>query len=241
MGLLTGLDLIFFVVVIISALMAYFHGLTYEFFSMLSWIGASFMTIYALDTVNPLVAEMMNSKEGWLSSTISAGAIFMASFVLFSLMAQKLSKTVSASDYKAIDSSLGVVFGLLRGLFLMGSFYLVYVWSNPGTENRGAWVERTRMIGVIRVSAKAVKSLLPQKYNKIFGEEFFSEEKDSAETAMAYEKLVKPEVKTEKQVPKETVEKPKGYKESERRELEKQILMTLDEAPEAAPQVQPEN
>lgn len=223
MQLLTGLDLIFFVVVILSSLMAYFHGLTYEFFSVLAWIGASFATLYGLDYAQPLVIDMIGGSKGWLSATIAAAVIFVVSFILLSVISHSMSKVVKGSDFKAIDRSLGVLFGILRGLLLMGVFYLIYIWTYPKTEDQAPWIKKTRMLGVIKLSAKVVRDVLPNRFAKEFKDELFLDEKTDA-----YQKLVKPDAKaTTKEVKNDG---PHGYKESERRELEKQILMTMGEA-----------
>ena len=218
MQLLTGIDLIFFVVVILSSLMAYFHGLTYEFFSVVAWVGASFAALYGLEYIQPYVAELVGGSQNWVSATITAGIIFAVSFVILSLCSHHFSRMVKASDFKTADKSLGVIFGILRGLVLMGIFFLIYIWINPTEAEQGDLLKKTRMLPVIKISARVVKDLLPEKMRVIFKNDIF-EDDDAAD---AYKKLSRPTAKKEPAKD----QKPHGYSETVSRDLEKLIHMS---------------
>jgi len=197
--------------------MAYFHGLTYEFFSVLAWVGASFAALYGLEYAQPLIAELVGAQKNWVSATIAAALIFVVSFVLLSVISHSSSKIVKSSDFKTADKSLGVIFGILRGLMVVGTIFLVYVWANPDKESREETFKKVRMKPLIKFSAKVIKDVLPEKIGKMFSEDIFKNEDADA----AFKALNRPEAKKKDPEPKK--EEPHGYKESEKRDLEKLI------------------
>ncbi len=152
-------DIIVVAVLLISGLLAFFRGLVHEVLSVSAWIGAGFATLYGYPLLTPYVMQVISSQ---LVAQIVAGVVvFIAVLILISLLSHAISKRVKESALGALDRSLGFVFGLLRGAFLICLCWLLLSWVLPG-EDRPAWLQDAKSRPVIETGAELLEALVPE-------------------------------------------------------------------------------
>jgi membrane protein required for colicin V production len=129
------IDAIVIGAIALSALVAFLRGFVREMLTMGSWIGAALVTIYGF----PLAQAKF---EHWISSKLGADitgvvALFLGSLIVFSILSHMVARLVRGSALTAVDRSLGLLFGLLRGVIIVSLAYMLVIWLDPNLV-RGA-------------------------------------------------------------------------------------------------------
>lgn len=152
-------DIIVFAVLILSAAIAFARGFVREVLSIGAWVGAAAATIYGFPYAQPFARRYI---EMTLFADIAAGVtIFVVVLVVLTVVSHLLAKTVRGSALGAVDRSLGLLFGLLRGAVLVCIAYLVLLWAVPEPD-RPAWLIEARSLPLVQKGADFLLSLLPE-------------------------------------------------------------------------------
>lgn len=152
-------DIIVFAALILSAAIAFARGFVREVLSIGAWVGAAAATIYSFPFVQPIARRYI---EMTLFADVAAGvAIFVVVLVVLTIVSHLLAKTVRGSALGAVDRSLGLLFGLVRGAVLVCIAYLVLVWAVPEAD-RPAWFTEARSLPIVQEGADFLLSLLPE-------------------------------------------------------------------------------
>lgn len=118
-------------VIVVSAVLAYSRGLVREAMAIVGWIAAAVLAFIFAHSVQPLVTELpvvgdflRDSCE--LSILASFAAVFAVALILASLFTPLFSSVVQRSVLGGLDQGLGFLFGVVRGVVLVGVALLVY-------------------------------------------------------------------------------------------------------------------
>ena len=127
----TIIDGIVAAVIILSAILAYARGFVRESLAILGWIGAAVLAFLFAATVRPMIAQVPVLEkflgESCELATIAAFAVvFALALVLFSIITPLFSSVVQRSALGGVDQGLGFLFGVVRGILLVGVAFLVY-------------------------------------------------------------------------------------------------------------------
>lgn len=154
------LDLILAGTVIISALLALSRGFTREALSLVAWVAAALAAIGAV--LNPTLGALArNYVQPDVLATVGLGAIaFIAVLVIVSLIGVKIADWVLESGVGPLDRSLGLIYGVARGVLLVVVAYLFYGWLVPADKCE-AWVKNAWSLPLIESTAEAITRLLP--------------------------------------------------------------------------------
>ena len=158
---MTSVDLALLGVMIVSGLIAFMRGLVREVLSIAAWLGAAAVALTMLPTIRPWIAPYMPSPE-W---TDPAGYIilFVISLIVFSLIAKTIGGLVRASAISGIDRSLGLLFGLARGVVLAIAVYIVACMAIP-PDHWPPSVLESRSLPYIYTGAAWVARQMPPEY-----------------------------------------------------------------------------
>ena len=148
-------DIIVIAVVALSALIAFLRGFVREVLTIGSWLGASLVTLYGIALVQPKFEQMISNK---MVADIAAGvSLFLVSLVVFSILSHVIAGFVRGSALTAVDRSLGLLFGLLRGAILVSLAYMLVLWADPNML-RGA-----RTTPMMARGAEILRGLAPKE------------------------------------------------------------------------------
>lgn len=118
-------------IVLISALLAYARGFVREVLSIAGWVIAAVAGFLLAPTVEPIISELPFISDiigGSCQIAIIAafGIVFVVALVIVSLFSPLISGSVQNSALSPIDSGLGLLFGVARGLLLVAIAFVIY-------------------------------------------------------------------------------------------------------------------
>ena len=153
------LDIGVIAVIVLSAIFAFARGFVREALSIVAWVGAAAITVYGFVPVLGIVEPLV--KNPLLSQLIAGFGLFVGSLVVLTIITSFLARMVRASALSPIDRTVGFVFGLARGAFLVCLAYLLLDISvQPG--ERPAWIREAKSAPYLHQGADVLRQFLPE-------------------------------------------------------------------------------
>jgi membrane protein required for colicin V production len=154
-------DLFVIGIVVFSAVVALFRGFIREVLSVLAWAGAVMVTLWGFSFVQPYAQAIIGQP---MLANIAAGlALFLISLVIFSLITHAIANLVRNSALSALDRSLGLIFGVVRGVVLAALAYLALGWVVPANE-QPPWLREARVRPLVENVADVLRRLAPPEF-----------------------------------------------------------------------------
>ena len=124
-GPLTYLDVILLTIALLSGLLAMYRGFTREFLSIISWGLAAAAAAYFFWFHPGLGVKYLNPyfQNETLSLIIFCAIIFIVVLIVIHFLTISFSDAILNSHIGAIDRTLGLLFGILRGFLLVAIIY----------------------------------------------------------------------------------------------------------------------
>jgi len=154
-----SLDLAIIGVIAISAIFAFARGFVREVLSIVAWIGAGLTTLYAFNHVYRLVVRFVTTPL--LADLIAGAGLFVASLIVLTILTGYLARFVQSSALSPIDRTLGLIFGLARGAFLVSLAYLMVDISLPQSDRPG-WIKQAKSEPFLAQGADLLRGALPE-------------------------------------------------------------------------------
>jgi len=154
------LDLAVIGIVALSAVFAFARGFVREALSIVAWVGAAAITLYGFNWVYAQVEPRVHDRL--LSQVVAGFGLFVISLILLTILTGIVLRTVRASGLSPIDRTLGFIFGLARGAFLVCLAYLLLDVMVPKDDDRPAWVREAKSALYLHEGADMLKGFLPE-------------------------------------------------------------------------------
>lgn len=110
-------------IVVLSVLLSLARGFIREFLSIVTWIIAFWVAFQFDDLLAPRLAPYIHTPS--LCIIVSFIILFVLTLIVGSLINFSLSKLISSTGLGGIDRLLGMIFGLARGVLLIGIILLL--------------------------------------------------------------------------------------------------------------------
>jgi membrane protein required for colicin V production len=165
--LLTITDAAVVIIILISCLLSFFRGFQKEIFSLIAWSAALIFGIYGSNFLSPHFSNLETKIS--IIHWISGGLIGFIVLVLMTLFNHYLSKQFYFNYLNAINRSLGFLFGLARGFFLVSLAFLV-IQSFISKNTNSAWIEKSKSRVLLQHGAGAIIYLIPKQINERLNE-----------------------------------------------------------------------
>ncbi len=175
---LTLVDGVIIILTSLSALLAMARGCTREVLGILSVAGAGLLALYGSIPFEPILTQLIDLKplakalEAPVSNVaiwVCGAVLFTILWIVFSVFTHKLSRKVAASAAGGVDRGLGLIFGAVRGLLILGFVYAVYT-GFVAEKNRPPALKEAKLIDVLNVSSDVVRNIadtiLPEKVSQ---------------------------------------------------------------------------
>jgi membrane protein required for colicin V production len=163
---LNFVDIVVLAVIALSTLLALGRGFVKEVLSIFGWIGAAIGTFLIFVYV-PAVKEFARKQitEPVLADIVCAVALFVVLLIVLGFVNHAISSRVHASALGPLDKSLGLVFGLVRGVVLVALAYMAMTdWFMPSREQRPDVINQARTEPYVAMAADFIKSRIPQSW-----------------------------------------------------------------------------
>ncbi len=222
---LTILDYVYVGIISASTIWATIRGGVFETIATLSWVVAAISARFASPWLDKLFQSWFDLSESTVGTLVASYFIvFFAVLILVGFINQKLRDKIQDSIMNVTDKTLGVIFGIIRGVVVMGGFYWGALWYYSDMPHLPQWLAQARTRPIMQITAvKLDEWFFPGPENKLLA-------RDIAGTHQAieiYNNLINPAIvshskQAEKHV--DSVDAETGYKSSERAALENQLL-----------------
>jgi membrane protein required for colicin V production len=205
-------------IVFLSGFLAYLRGAVREFFFLATWGGAIAATILLYDLTLPFVLQWIG--DPLLAAIANGAGIFIITLTLMTVISTVIVKRAEDSHLSALDRSLGFVFGIARGIFVVCVIYLLYTLA-ASTEEQPGWLKNAKLTPLIASGAEIMLTWLPEDWG-LQGERVVNQLKESSSTIEQfgdYNQLIepKPDDTTDGQSPQQ------GYNDDDRSALDNVI------------------
>ena len=156
---LNFVDYAIIVVLAISAVLSTLRGMTREALGLLGWV----LSVIVARLIAPLLEEPILNiiPNENLSSGIAWAIPFIVMVILWFVLASLISPGLKKAGLGALDRWLGVVFGFIRGVFIVTAIYLGVVIGLGGEDNLPSAATEAQSANVIRALGGLVNPLLP--------------------------------------------------------------------------------
>src|SRR4030095_11169454 len=154
----TTIDLIVIAIVLISAMVALWRGLVRETFSIFEWVASAYAALRLSPVFQPMLGGIV--EPPWLAWIAVFVGTFLIVLIPLSIMTHRFAELVKRSEIGPVDRVLGFVFGIGRGLVIVGLAYIAYASFVP-LESQSATVTGARLFPLIQNSSEVLLSLVP--------------------------------------------------------------------------------
>jgi membrane protein required for colicin V production len=153
-----AVDLAVLVVIALSAVFAFARGFVREALSIVAWVGAALVTLYGFTFVYGIVARFVTTPL--LAELVAGAGLFLVCLIGLTILTGFLAGFVHSSALSPIDRTLGLIFGVARGVVLVSLAYLVIDISLPPTD-RPSWLQDAKSEPFLAQGADMLRGLLP--------------------------------------------------------------------------------
>ena len=159
---MTWVDGVVLAVLLLSAGLAYFRGAVSEVLGIGAWAGAVVAGLLLEPQTHPIAARYV--QPDWLATGVAVGAVFLVVLVVLKILIAWLAGKVQRSALGGVDRALGLVFGLLRGAFVVVLAYIVGGLAMPAADRWPEEVRQARSLPLAADGARWVVSQLPPDF-----------------------------------------------------------------------------
>lgn len=158
---MTLFDIIVIAIMAVSGLLAMVRGFASEVLSILSWVVAILAVLLLYPLLLPLVSGFLEPQLLALGVTVLG--IFLVVYFAISALTYRWIDRAHGGEISFLDRSLGFVFGVARGLFIVAIAYLFFTWLVPLREDQPDWIAEGRLTPMVDATAGALSALASQE------------------------------------------------------------------------------
>ena len=160
-----AVDLGIFVLVIISGLISMIRGFVKEAMALVIWLSAfiiamSFKEVVAQLLINAIELASMRQLAAW-------GILFVGTLLLGAMVNYLLGKLVSSTGLAGTDRTLGLVFGVTRGLLVVLALVIIIPEALPVEQDN--WWKQSRLIPYFQSFEAVGREAAGAFYNFVIG------------------------------------------------------------------------
>ena len=212
---MNALDLAIIAVIALSALFAFARGFVREALSIVAWVGAAAITLYGFNKVYAVIVKFVTTPL--LADLVAGAGLFVISLIVLTIATGYVARFVDGSALSPIDRTLGLIFGLARGVVLVCLAYFVVDVSLPQNE-RPPWLKEAKSERFLANGANMLRQALPESL-QIKSVGLASDAQRTLERAQDVQRAMQPEPLAVKP----PANQAPSYKPSEQREMDRLI------------------
>ncbi len=158
---MTLFDGIIIAVLLISSVLAFLRGFTSEVLSILAWVVAAVAALWLFPYGTPLFRDFISPD--WLAAAASAISIFIVTYLVVAAFTTRWAGNLLDlfDQAETLDRTLGLLFGLIRGLLIVTVAYLFFAWLVPNPADQPAWIRNAQLRPLVEKSAATLFTLAP--------------------------------------------------------------------------------
>ncbi len=170
------IDVLVLIILVFSALIAFLRGFIREVLTIAGVLGGMVAAYYFAPHLQPHMRGWLGVDEtveppqqlfgivpyAMVSDALSYGAIFITVVIVLSIISHMLAETIKSIGLGAIDRTLGVFFGLARGVILLVLLYMpVHLFVDD--ETKAQWFTGSQSYFYLDGAAERATAFLPEE------------------------------------------------------------------------------
>lgn len=160
---MTWIDGAALAIILLSAIISAVRGFVREVLGVGAWIGAGIAAVRFFPVVQPEIASVLPATMKHFTIYGAMAVVFVVVLILLSLISALIGGFVRESALSGLDHSLGLVFGALRGAFIICIAYIGLGFAEPPSQ-WPAPIAQARFLPLAYSGAKSLASLVPSPY-----------------------------------------------------------------------------
>ena len=156
---LTLFDYAIILVLIISAIFSTLRGMTREFLGLTGWFVSIFIARLTASSVEDWLSSFLAIDD--LTEVLSWALPFASTAVTWFFFASLIAPGLKRAGLGALDTWLGVIFGLIRGVLLVTIFYVGSVLFVQSEDNLYPTMKDSQSSPYIRIITSEFAPFLP--------------------------------------------------------------------------------
>jgi|DewCreStandDraft_4_1066084.scaffolds.fasta_scaffold24236_2 membrane protein required for colicin V production len=161
---ITWLDILLLTVMLVSGVLAMIRGFIREVLSITAWVLAAVATVLLYERTLPFAEANLGS--GVISKVAVILGVFLLTLIIASLITARISDMILDSRIGALDRTLGLIFGLARGLLIVVVAFYLFTWFVPANKQPEG-VREAKSREALLATGRWLQSLLPQDMDSI--------------------------------------------------------------------------
>ena len=154
-------DLGILAAIAVSGLFGWMRGLVREVLGIGAWVLAAWAALTWYPVVDPFVRKYVQNPD--IAIPLAGGVVFVVALVALSVVASILGRLCRDSAAGSLDGTLGIVFGLVRGIVLIAAAYIAGGMLLP-VERWPPVLQDARALPYIFEVADRLVSLAPEQF-----------------------------------------------------------------------------
>jgi membrane protein required for colicin V production len=156
---MTLFDFVIAAIVGVSALVGLGRGAMREMTNVAAFVLAVFVAVFGLRFSGPIAAHSIH--PGWAANIVAIGGVFLVAYIILRIIGGAMTGSVRHSpEVGGVDRILGLGFGLVRGLVLVG--LVVMVLGTAFGDHLPHGIADAKLFPVAEASATALKAIGPR-------------------------------------------------------------------------------
>ena len=155
-------DLLVIAIVAISGLLGLSRGFVRELLGLGSWLLAAYGAYRLGPQFLPFASRMLGNPD--LAGIAAYAAAFLILLIVLSLASNLVGRVVRLSALGGLDRTLGLVFGIGRGVVLLIGAYILGGIVLPHPESWPPQVKQARTVPLLYAGAVWAAAMLPESY-----------------------------------------------------------------------------
>lgn len=157
---MTLFDIIAVAVLVVSAIVGFFRGALREMLTVAAFVVAALLAGYGLRFAGPPMRAWLDPD--WTGTVAAVVIVFVVSYIALRMAGAGLVKRIHANEAAgALDRTVGLGFGLVRALVVLGAFQLMLVAATP-PERMPAWITGASLYPLTQRVGEVLKAFAPK-------------------------------------------------------------------------------
>lgn len=157
---MTQFDYIAIGVLLLSAGAGFIRGAAHEMVTVVAFVAAAVAALFGLRFSGPAARAMIDPD--WAGNVAAVVVVFVGAYIVLRFLGLRLARRIRAGEVMGmLDRSVGVGFGLVRAVILLGAFNLFFNAATP-PERVPEWISGAKLYPLSAAAGNALTRLAPQ-------------------------------------------------------------------------------